>query len=449
MRKLHEGITRRRVLQGFGAAGGAMMMGSSVLSARAQDSRTLTFLSGEDSKVTHAVWAQMFEEFLGTTKAISQVVPEYLSPDEALTRLSMLINTGQAPDVGKFDDVEMAQLAYHGLLEPITDVVDALGVPEGARLRYNGEDYFLPSDVGIPMLFYRKDWFDAANLQAPTKWDDYLKVAEALTDPAQQRYGDLLVTNPKSGYTTNVALNQCWSNGGLFFDWVDGKWQVAVEQHAKQLSDTIEWFKARTKFSPATANYAYAEVNQGFASGRVAMIEYPGSRTLNYLAAEFPDIEKVTGVSSVPANATPARKLSNGGLCIFKQEGRDPQAAKDLIKSMVEGPRYLEWMWTVPGHIVPTSQALFKGQWREHEIFKTHPDLLVAIDAGYPTGYSAVTGPVAAKGADLNAAASSVFTSGVYASLIADPILNGTSAEDTLAAIATKLQQAIDQLAAQ
>ncbi|MCS0494628.1 extracellular solute-binding protein [Ancylobacter sp. MQZ15Z-1] len=431
-------------MKAAGAAGGLFLMGKAP--ALAQGTQELTFLTGEDGKDTQAVWAKMFKEFTDKNKSVSAVVPEYLNPDEALSRLSILLNTGQAPDVGKFDDVELTALAYNGMLEPVTDIVEAIGVPEGARLRYKGEDYFVPSDIGIPMMFYRKDWFDKAGLQAPKGWDDYLKAAETLTDKSQRRYGDLLVTNPSSGYTTNVALNQAWSNGGLFFDWIDGKWQVVVDQHKDELTQTIEWFKKRTAFSPVSANYAYAQVNQAFAAGNVAMIEYPGARTLNYLHSDFPDIEKVTGVAPVPANKKPAVKLSNGGLCIFKKQGRDPAAAKALVRSMVESPLYLEWLWTVPGHLVPTNKALFLGKWREHEFFKAHPDLLATIDAAYPSGYSAVTGPVATKGPDLNPAASSVFRAGVYASLIGSPILDGTSAEQTLGAIAKSMQTAMDKL---
>jgi ABC-type glycerol-3-phosphate transport system substrate-binding protein len=439
-------FSRRTLLKAAGISGGAFMIGMAPAVTNAQAGRELTFLTGEDGKETQAVWAKMFQDFVSKNKSVSAVVPEYLNPDEALSRLSILLNTGQAPDIGKFDDVELTALAYNGMLEPVTDLVEALGVPEGARLRYKGEDYFVPSDVGIPLLFYRKDWLDKAGLQPPRGWGDYLKVAEALTDKAQRRYGDLLVTNPNSGYTTNVALNQAWSNGALFFDWIDGKWQVVVDDHKDALIETIDWFKKRTAFSPASANYAYAQVNQAYAAGNVAMIEYPGARALNYLHMEFPDIEKVTGVLPVPANKKPAVKLSNGGFCIFKKQGRDPGPAKELIRSMLDGPLYLDWLWTVPGHLVPAKRAMFEGEWRKHKFFEAHPDLLKALDQAYPTGYSAVTGPVASKSADLNPAASTVFRAGVYARLIASPIVEGKSPEQTVSAISRAMQSAVDKL---
>lgn len=441
------GISRRTLLRTAGIAGGAMLAGPLLSACSSEKQTSLTFLTGEDSTDTQKVWAQMFQDFTKKSSTITEVVPEYLSPDEALSRLTTLINTGHAPDVGKFDDVEIAELAYNGLLEPVTDIVKELGVPDGVRLRVRGEDYFVPTDVGVPLMFYRKDWFDEAGLAPPTGWADYLQAAAKLTDPSKQRYGDLLVTNPNSGYTTNVVLNQGWSNGGLFFDWDGKSWQVSVQKFEAQLAAALDWFKQRQQYSPTTANYAYAEVNQAFAAGRVAMVEFPGARTLVYLSSEFPDIAKVTGTAPLPANARPARKMSNGGLCIFKKEGRSPQAAKDLCLSMVQSPLYVDWLWTVPGHLLPSTPALFNGKWREHQLFKAHPDLLAALDATYPTGYSAVTGPSGAAGADINVAAGRAFRSGIYARLMSAVTTEGKSPQDALAAAGADMQKIIDQYA--
>jgi ABC-type glycerol-3-phosphate transport system substrate-binding protein len=46
--------------------------------------------------------------------------------------------------------------------------------------QYNGKRYGLPVALTTPVFAYRKDLFEAAGIEVPTNWDDYLTAAEAL-----------------------------------------------------------------------------------------------------------------------------------------------------------------------------------------------------------------------------------------------------------------------------
>lgn len=420
-------LSRRSFLRAAAATTAVLGLGAPLLSACGSGSEsrpdTVTFLTGEDSPDTQAVWAKMFEDFERSGDVITKITPEYLNPDQALDRLATLVNSGSAPDLAKFDDCEMAVLAASGAFEPVTDVVDKLNVPERVRLRIKGEDYFIPLDIGTQFMYYRRDWFDEAGIKnVPRGWDDYLAAAHELTDPSRRRYGDLVVTNSRSGYTKNSVLSHTWSNGVDYFKWDGTAWNVSLPEFYENGAATFDWLRKRSAYSPQTANYDYSQATQAIASSAVAMMEYPGARTMAYLAQEFPKIFEVVGIAPLPYNIRPARKASIGGLVIFKKD-RDPEPLKRLALSMASGDRYLDYLWTVPGHMMPPSADVFNGEWRTHPFIKDTPGLLDALVDGYATSYSPLTGAANAAQADTNVAAGAVFLSTTYSDLIAETLL--------------------------
>jgi ABC-type glycerol-3-phosphate transport system substrate-binding protein len=442
-------MSRRNFLRSSVATAGVLGIGAPLVSACGGGSGsspdTVTFLTGEDSTDTQAVWAKMFQDFVKSGDTVKKITPEYLNPDQALDRLATLVNSGSAPDLAKFDDCEMAVLAASGTLEPVTDVVDKLNVPDRVRLRIKGEDYFIPLDIGSSFMYYRRDWFDEAGIKnVPQNWDDYLAAAERLTDPSRRRYGDLVVTNSRSGYTKNCVLNHTWSNSVDYFKWNGSGWDVSLPDYYDQAAETFAWLRKRSAYSPQTANYDYSQATQALASSAVAMMEYPGARTLAYLAQQFPKVFEVTGIAPLPYNTRPARKASIGGLVIFKKD-RDPEPVKRLALSMAGGDRYLDYLWTVPGQFIPPSVDVFNGKWRTHPFIKNTPGLLDALDDGYKTSYSPLTGASAVSGAETNVAASAVFLSTAYSDLMAETLLQKKDPKSSLNAANKHLETSLSE----
>ncbi|MCB0031572.1 MAG: extracellular solute-binding protein, partial [Anaerolineales bacterium] len=83
------------------------------------------------------------------------------------------------------------QYAADGVLEPLDSYIDASGYDVGDYwngaidiMKYDGNIYGFPRDIGLEVLYYNKDHFDEAGLDYPDAswtWDDLRAAAEALT----------------------------------------------------------------------------------------------------------------------------------------------------------------------------------------------------------------------------------------------------------------------------
>jgi len=121
------------------------------------------------------------------------------SNDNALTKLTVALQAGQAPDVTYQYGSSMPQLAQAPGIVDLTDLV--------ADPSFNWDDFY-PGErdaatidgrvLGVPALVdnlavvYNKDLFAAAGLAEPTAdwtWDEFEADAKALTDPATKQFG--------------------------------------------------------------------------------------------------------------------------------------------------------------------------------------------------------------------------------------------------------------------
>ncbi|MCB8960228.1 MAG: sugar ABC transporter substrate-binding protein [Ardenticatenales bacterium] len=110
------------------------------------------------------------------------------------------------------------QYAADGVLEPLDSYIDASGYDVGDYwngaidiMKYDGNIYGFPRDIGLEVLYYNKDHFDEAGLDYPDAswtWDDLRAAAEALTITSASgrveryglgmeggKYGQFLVSN--------------------------------------------------------------------------------------------------------------------------------------------------------------------------------------------------------------------------------------------------------------
>lgn len=448
-------FNRRDFLRAAGLTGGAGVLGPGLLagcaepSSSSQDGGRITFLTGENNPATVSIFEQAFESFEEANSGTT-VVGEFLASSSAEQRLIQLLGSNDPPDMGKLDDTDIGDLALQGLLEPVTDVVNAMSnVPEGARLIIDGEDYMVPSEFGIWLMFCRLDLLDAAGVAPPQTWAEFTSVMEAL-DGREER-PNLFVTNAASSYVSDTFLNYGWSNGVQPWSWTGDAWAVTLDEagNVERAKETLEFFKQRAMYSSPTGNYDWADVNQAYASGSVAIIEYAGARTLDYLRREAPDIADKTGVAVLPVSQELAVRSAAGGYCVFRKEGRDQQAVKDLALSLVSGDTYRDYLWTVPGHLIPTDKTMLEGEWSSHEVLVARPDLLEAITATYDRAYNPLRGgPRADEASALNVAGGAVLQLGIYNEMVAEVVVQDRNPDEAISDAAAKMREFQETLSA-
>ncbi|WP_010277922.1 ABC transporter substrate-binding protein [Paenibacillus senegalensis] len=123
---------------------------------------------------------------------------------------------GQLPDIVMIDGPDHQAFAASGVLEDITDKVEAWGeadmyfeAPWNATM-YEGRNYGVPVSNNNLGLFYNADMFEAAELQPPTTWDELLETAKALS--SSEVYG-IGIAATKSEQLTFQYLPFLWQSG--------------------------------------------------------------------------------------------------------------------------------------------------------------------------------------------------------------------------------------------
>ncbi|MCM2532798.1 sugar ABC transporter substrate-binding protein [Neobacillus pocheonensis] len=133
--------------------------------------------------------------------------------------------------------------------------------------------YYIPYGVYEKTLFYRKDWFKAAGLEAPKTWDELVNDAIKLTDPSKNRYGYSF--RGGAGVSDYIEF-MTWSNLGKQINQKDSYFtkdgHVMFETpEAKQVLDTlVNLYKKASP--PDSISWSYPEMVQGFTSGETALL---------------------------------------------------------------------------------------------------------------------------------------------------------------------------------
>ncbi|ACZ20277.1 ABC-type sugar transport system, periplasmic component [Sanguibacter keddieii DSM 10542] len=213
------------------------------------------FNAAHDGEITITTqvnpWAVIDDTFLPALSADNG--PEIVAmPAE---RLPVYADRGAFVDLDDFYDADEATPALNtGALDMVTVDGTRYGVPTG----------FVPLT-----MFYNKALFDAAGVEVPTTWDEWVTAAEALTvdqdgDGTPEQYGLALADHATVG--NGVWPSLFYGNGGAIVE--DGKAVVDSPENA----ETLEfWHDAITagKISPTGVDGVSGDGL--FSSGRAAM----------------------------------------------------------------------------------------------------------------------------------------------------------------------------------
>jgi multiple sugar transport system substrate-binding protein len=165
--------------------------------ALAQDPVTLVIWSIDGNQGRPGITDTFSKEF---DELNEDIVVEYraLKFDELVNETLRAYASGNAPDIVSFDNPDFALFSSRGAMLDITDMVagsDAIK-PENYfegpmnSVMWDGRIYGIPKYTDTIGIFYNKDMFAAAGIEAPPQtWAEFEALAEKLTDPAKGVYG--------------------------------------------------------------------------------------------------------------------------------------------------------------------------------------------------------------------------------------------------------------------
>lgn len=225
---------------------------------------------------------------------------------------------GSVPDVAIVDVVDTQNFASLGLLQDVTEQVGGLANEfyEGPwqSTQVDGKTYGLPLNSNNLALYYNKDMFGAAGLEAPATWDELRSTAKTLSSADT---AGIAMSGVKNEQGTFQFLPFLWQTGGDL-DTFDTDGATAL-QFLKDLVDD-------GAMSSSVANYSQEDARTQFVNGKSAMM-INGPWELQNLK----DAGINYGVAPLPAGEEPATGLGGENVVTFAQ-GAQPEAAVQFLE---------------------------------------------------------------------------------------------------------------------
>ncbi|MDQ3553077.1 MAG: extracellular solute-binding protein, partial [Chloroflexota bacterium] len=256
----------------------------------------------------------------------------------------------------------VAAVSGAGLLEPLNDYIEN-DAPEGydfpgdfpeGQLNYisyydvenqefGGDDVYLIPGIhsGSAVLYYREDLLDAAGIEPPTTWEEYLEAAEAL-------HSDEVAGNTMVGANDVSLFLVDWytrfkSMGGELMTGSpqDGDFtpQLTSEESVRALQHMID----SAQYAPdAVSTYGFTESVDAMATGGVAMTLMWSTIAGSLFDAETSQIADSVGVAVVPADegATPSTVRGGWGLGIPANADPAKKDAAWAVLSFLTGQEF-------------------------------------------------------------------------------------------------------------
>ncbi|MFD2840700.1 ABC transporter substrate-binding protein [Populibacterium corticicola] len=199
------------------------------------DNTTTTAPSGEKVTLSFWGWATGLEDSIATwnSKNPDIQVDFYRMTGDDGDKIPTAIDSGTAPDIVQMEGGNIPQHVINNRLIDVaaytTDIKDAF--PEGAwnNVTFGDSIYGVPQDSGPTALMYRSDLFEAAGVDVPTTWDEYIEAARSLKEENPDTYIAQLSPNEAGFWTQEVV-----ANGGTWFSIENDAWKVSVNDAASQ-----------------------------------------------------------------------------------------------------------------------------------------------------------------------------------------------------------------------
>ncbi len=267
---------------------------------------------------------------------VFQLIPEYL--------VTFAVNDVVAPL-----DEFVAQQGGEGFLDQYLDAGIAMS-------RWNGKLYALPWRFGCSAMYINTKRFQDAGVEIPNgetwTWDEMLKVAKELTDPAKKQYGF-----GYSGAKDNRGTSWEWfgflfQNGGQMIQ--DGK--AAFNSPAGV--EAFEWWvslyrdhKVTPEGTPALGDKDLADM---LGRGDVAMWQN-GPWWIVLLQKGYPDLEFTT---ILLPNRVQDGSSAGGTLLAISPQSKHKTEAWKFISYMTSESTLREW--SKRGNFMPPNKAVLK-----------------------------------------------------------------------------------------
>lgn len=313
------------------------------------------------------VWANDDANHL---KAVEQIAQKYaeqtgievevtpVSGAEQVQKLALAAPSGKGPDLFYQPQDRLGDVVAQGLADPVElDGEAAGGYSEAAleAVRYDGETYGYPITVETYALYYNKELV----AEAPASVEDAADAAAGLTDPANDRFGFLIV--PDFYYAIPFIANY----GGYIFGGSPGSYDVAdIGLNNAGAAEGLTAYQAFMKENAIPETLTTDIMQTLFAEGKAGMV-VDGLWSLKTFGEKLGD---KLGTAPLPSvNGKPSPSFVGVKSWFVSSYSVSPQWAMDLAAYLTndENARlYYETTGEIPARTAVTAEIgdpLYQG----------------------------------------------------------------------------------------
>jgi multiple sugar transport system substrate-binding protein len=277
---------------------------------------------------------------------------------EVYTKAPAAVAAGNAPDllfaIPDFTPI----LKDLGKVQPMDDLVaemDGLYKYYPAAVEpysYDDAVWALPLYNMAQSIWYRKSVFDAAGIQPPTTWDEWLAAAETLTKDGQ--YGVGLPAN-KQLYTDQVVYDMMANAGADEIYNEDG----TLRFNNPQTAAAYDFYSKLYQFSPPDSpNWTWGEAEACFANKTCAMI--PQFTVITTYDTQAEGDAADLGVMAIP-HAAGVDKSGTiayaNAVMMLTEDPAEQEAAKEFLRFLLKPGNYGRFLNMEPGLFLPVTEA--------------------------------------------------------------------------------------------
>lgn len=292
--------------------------------------------------VDQKVYEAVVKQWNATHK--NQIELTLIPPAEYIARVSAAASGGQLPDLLDVDLIYMPDFIDQGLLQSITDKVNAY--PHKADLSpghvqvsttNDGQIYGVPFYVDASSLFWNKDLFRKAGLdpeKPPTSWAEVTSDAKKIRALGGDVYG-FYFAGSCAGCNAYTFLPQIWAAGGDVIDYENHKAMITSDPVVKNAFQYYsDLFKSGVIPESAKAEDGSTWLKT-FATGNIGIQPLGGGWGIRGVLEQNPKLN--FGVTYLPG-------MSSGQTASFA--GGDTIAVTKAAKSVDAAWEFIEWSFS-------------------------------------------------------------------------------------------------------
>lgn len=320
----------------------------------------------QDNSLTFWMWNtfapaadELMQEKLNEWASANDVTLEISrdSDGNQQTKIMPSIEAGTLPDAMFVGAAPALQMSDAQALDPLTDLFPEIGAAHGGwqpRLEEyvtrDGVINFLPYSIDTPMLQYRMDVFEEAEITVPEgqwTWDETRELAlqaqeysaEAGTNMVGWGFG--VVQQQHDGWCQDLFRNfgaDIWDETGTKIILADEKMEEAVRalNFAKEAWDM-------GLFPADAASWDWAANNKAYQEDQAVLVINAASIYV-WATENRPELAEVTGLAPKPKDQ---RDTTNAGLrytVVMSKESDNKETAMDLIQALYDSEIYAPWL---------------------------------------------------------------------------------------------------------